>query len=92
MTDPRHLAPGGLEVLRDMIPPAVRKAIYAVYLVAGIVLGVLAIVGDWAWLAKGQEVYAYLGIPVGIIAITNVVPNALVVAAPAEHVDPDEVV
>lgn len=77
-----------LEVLRDMIPSAIRKAIYAAYLVAGVVIGVLAIIVDAAsWMDTTQEVYAYLGIPVGAIALTNVVPNALVVATPAEHVD-----
>lgn len=81
-----------LEVLRDMIPPAIRKTIYAAYLVAGIVIGVLAIVVDAAsWLGTTQEVYAYLGIPVGAIALTNVVPNALVTATPAAHVDEDAV-
>lgn len=83
----KHAYPSGLEVLRDMIPAPVRKAIYAVYLVSGIVLGVLAIVGDWAWLDTGQEIYAYLGIPVGAIAVTNVTPNSLVAV---ERVDTDE--
>ena len=73
-----------LEIIRDMIPPAIRKVIYAAYLVAGVVLGVLPIIftDGVYWLDVTLRVYAYLGVPVGAIALTNVVPNALVTVEP----------
>lgn len=65
----------GLDALRDLIPVPARKVVYAVYGLAGIVIGILQIVaGNASWMDTVVSVYAYLGIPVGAIALTNTVP------------------
>lgn len=56
--------------------PTARKVIYAVYAIAGLVLGGIqawyGVIGDTpTWLAQYLAVYGYLGIPVGGLAIAN---------------------
>lgn len=53
-----------------------RKVIYAIYAIAGLVLGGIqawyGVIGDTpTWLAQYLAVYGYLGIPVGGLAIAN---------------------
>lgn len=54
--------------------PTARKAIYATYVVVGLILGsIQAWYGDGApdWLGQYLAVYGYVGIPVGGLAIAN---------------------
>lgn len=66
-----------MDVLRELIPHPARKMIYAVYALAGVVLGAvttgLAAAGaaDPVALTVSLAVYAYLGGPVGVIASAN---------------------
>lgn len=56
--------------------PKIRKVIYGVYVVAGLILGGIqawyGVIGENpVWLAQYLAVYGYLGIPVGGLAIAN---------------------
>lgn len=57
--------------LLQRIPPGVRAFIYGAYAVAGVVLGIIQIVGEPSWFSEAMEVYAYLGIVLGITASAN---------------------
>ena len=64
-------------LLVDIIPPELRKPIYAVYAVIGVVLGALqvALDPDPSWLITSLAVYTFLGGAIGALASANT--NAL---------------
>lgn len=69
-------------LLVDIIPAELRKPIYAVYAVIGVVLGALqvALEPDPAWLITALAVYTFLGGAIGALASANT--NSLTVTTP----------
>ena len=60
--------------LTDIIPSAYRKAVYAVYALAGVVLGALGIAyvaAEPTWLKTALAVYAFVGTALGATAHAN---------------------
>lgn len=55
--------------LTDVIPAKVRKYIYALFALAGIVVGALAVAGQDV--GKAPDVLAYLSIALGLTAASN---------------------
>ena len=55
--------------LTDILPAKVRKYVYAVYALAGVVVGALAVAG--VEVGKAPDVLAYLGIALGLTAASN---------------------
>ena len=55
--------------LTDIIPAKARKYVYAVFALAGIVIGALAIAG--VDVGKAPDVLAYVGIALGLTAASN---------------------
>ena len=55
--------------LQDIIPAKARKYVYAVYALAGVVIGALAIAG--VDVGKAPDVLAYVGIALGLTAASN---------------------
>lgn len=58
--------------------PLVRKVIYGVYIVAGVILGAIQVgfaamegAGQPDWLTVTLAVYAFLSVPVGSLALVN---------------------
>ena len=60
-------------MLVDIIPPELRKPIYAVYAVIGVVLGALqvALDPDPSWLITSLAVYTFIGGAIGALASAN---------------------
>lgn len=56
-------------MLKDIIPARFRKAVYAAYALAAVVIGALVIAGVNT--GKAPDVLAYLGIAVGAVAAQN---------------------
>ena len=62
-----------MEIVRDLVPPTARKVIYALYIVAGLVIGAIAVAtGGLEWTAAAERVLAYLAVPLAILAGVNV--------------------
>lgn len=59
-------------MLKDIIPPRYRRAVYAAYTLAATVIGALNVAGVST--GKAVEVIAYLGIAVGAVAAGNTNP------------------
>lgn len=59
--------------LTDVLTPGLRKALYALLFVAGVVLGALKIAGVDTGAAA--EVLAYVGAALGLTAASNVTDN-----------------
>lgn len=59
--------------LTDLLTPQIRKYLYAAYVLAGIVVGALAVAG--VDVGKAPDVLAYLSIPFGALAASNVSPD-----------------
>ncbi|WBL18532.1 hypothetical protein [Citricoccus sp. NR2] len=63
-------------IIRDTIPGAYRKAIYAGYAVLGVIIGAIQVgyasaeLGQPTWLTVALSVYAFVGGAVGITATT----------------------
>jgi len=61
--------------------PIVRKVIYTVYVIAGILIGALQVAysalggGQPDWLTVALSVLAYLSIPIGGLALANTPPQ-----------------
>lgn len=55
--------------LTDIIPAKARKYIYALFALAGVVIGALAIAG--VDVGKAPDVLAYIGIALGLTAASN---------------------
>lgn len=58
--------------------PNVRKVIYGIYIVAGVILGAVQVAfasiagaGQPDWLTVSLAVYAFLSVPVGSLALVN---------------------
>lgn len=69
-----------MNILTDIIPAAWRKAVYAVYAVAGVTIGAVDVALDPnpAWLTTTLAVYAFLGTALGLVAASNVtVPQSI---------------
>lgn len=64
--------------LADILPPATRKKLYAVYALIGVVLGAIQVgygaasAGQPTWLGVALAVYSFLGAPLGLTAYANV--------------------
>lgn len=56
--------------LTDIIPARYRRYVYAVYALAGLVVGALAVAG--VDVGSAPDVLAYLGIGLGVTAASNV--------------------
>jgi len=65
-------------MLTDVIPAAWRKPIYAVYALAGVVLGAwqLAVEPDPHWLVTAFVIYGFVGGAIGATAASNTPPTA----------------
>lgn len=59
--------------LNDLLSPTIRKYLYAAYVLAGFVVGALAVAG--VDVGKAPDVLAYLAIPFGALAASNVTPT-----------------
>lgn len=66
--------------------PVVRKVIYAVFVLAGLVIGATQVAyasiegaGQPTWLTAALAVYAFLSIPIGSLALANAPTEAQVV-------------
>lgn len=60
-------------VVRELIPAKARIVIYALYAVAGLVVGsIVAATGGVEWTAAAERVLAYLAVPLAVIAGVNV--------------------
>jgi len=55
--------------LTDIIPAKARKYIYALFALAGVIIGALAIAG--VDVGKAPDVLAYIGIALGFTAASN---------------------
>lgn len=74
--------------LGSVIPSAtVRKIIYSAYVILLVVAGALQVAfaapelgGQPTWLSIALNVLAYLGVPIGGLAIANAVPSAIAIA------------
>ena len=68
--------PQGMDAVRALIPLAVRRALYALYVLAGVAVGALTVAYDVTphWLDVTTRVLAYLATPVGALALVNAVP------------------
>lgn len=55
--------------LTDILPPAARKYLYALYFVAVVVVGALAVAE--VSVGKAPDVLAYLGGALGLVAASN---------------------
>lgn len=55
--------------LNDILPDPVRRYVYAAYVVAGLVIGALAVAG--VDVGKAPDVMTYLAIPLGALAASN---------------------
>lgn len=64
--------------LTDLIPPGARRWIYGAYVLAGIAAGAaqVALEPDPTWLVKAVDVLAYLSVPIGGLAVSNVATPA----------------
>lgn len=60
--------------LTDLFTPQIRKVLYAVYTLVGIVLAILGI-ADYD-VTTALEIYAYVGVALGLTAASNVKPPA----------------
>lgn len=58
-----------MNLLTDIIPATGRKYVYALYALAGVIVGALAIAG--VDVGKAPDVIAYLGIALGLTAASN---------------------
>lgn len=63
-----------MEVVRDLVPAEARKIIYAIYIVAGLMVGSVAVATDGTldWVPAAERVLAYLAVPLAILAGLNV--------------------
>lgn len=63
-----------MEIVRELVPAAARKIIYAVYVVAGLVIGSVAVAtqGTLEWVEPAERVMAYLAVPLALLAGVNV--------------------
>jgi TRAP-type C4-dicarboxylate transport system permease small subunit len=68
------------------LPPAARKAVYAIYGACALVVACVDVgyasanVADPTWLKITQDVLAYLAAPVGVLAVSNTPASASEVA------------
>lgn len=58
--------------LTDIVPAPVRKYLYALYALAGLVVGALAVAG--VDVGKTPDVLAYIGAALGAVAASNTPP------------------
>ena len=62
-----------MDHVRTLVPPAARRWIYAVYVLAGLVVGAVTVAtGGLDWTAAAERVLAYLAVPLGVLAGVNV--------------------
>lgn len=62
-----------MEIVRELVPSGARKIIYAVYVVAGLIVGSVQAAGVGAeWVAPALDVLAYLAVPLALLAGVNV--------------------
>ena len=62
-----------MEHVRTLIPPAARHWIYAVYILAGLIVGAVTVAtGGLDWTAAAERVLAYLAVPLAVLAGVNV--------------------
>ena len=77
-----------------LLPPMVRKYLYAAYGVVGLVVACVDVYfgsSDPAWVQPTQDVLAYLAVPMGVLAASNTPASAAEVAdAVAEAQTPVE--
>lgn len=69
-----------MNLLTDIVPAHVRKYLYALFALAGIIVGALNIADIDT--GKAAEVIAYIGIALGITAASNVPASE-----PRDHID-----
>lgn len=70
--------------------PVVRKAIYGIYIVTGVILGAVQVAfaaiegaGQPDWLTVVLAVYAFLSVPVGSLALVNTTAGETQTSDPA---------
>lgn len=63
-----------MNLLTDVVPAHVRKYLYALFALAGIIVGACQIAG--VDVGKVPEVLAYVGIALGLTAASNTPPPA----------------
>lgn len=62
-----------MEYVRELVPARARQLIYAVYIVAGLVVGAIQASGAAvAWVEPALAVLAYLAVPLAVLAGANV--------------------
>ena len=62
-----------MDHVRTLIPPAARRWIYAVYILAGLIVGAVTVAtGGLDWTAAAERVLAYLAVPLAVLAGVNV--------------------
>ena len=62
-----------MDHVRTLVPPAARRWIYAIYILAGLVVGAVTVAtGDLDWTAAAERVLAYLAVPLAVLAGVNV--------------------
>lgn len=62
-----------MDHVRTLIPPAARRWIYAVYILAGLIVGAVTVAtGGLDWTAAAERVIAYLAVPLAVLAGVNV--------------------
>lgn len=62
-----------MEIVRELVPPKARMVIYAVYILAGLVIGACAVIGGMeVWTEPAERVMAYLAVPLAVLAGVNV--------------------
>lgn len=63
--------------LKDILPPTLRKPIYAIYAIVGFVVGCIQVgfsaaeVGHPVWLTVAWAVYGFSGSAIGVVASAN---------------------
>jgi len=72
--------------LKDALPPKGRKIAYIAYVLLGVIIGAFQIIYDTdpTWLVKTFNVWAYLGLALGLTAASNVTTSGPEVAAADE--------
>ena len=62
-----------MDHVRTLIPPAARRWIYAIYILAGLIVGAVTVAtGGLDWTAAAERVLAYLAVPLAVLAGVNV--------------------
>ena len=57
-----------MDHVRTLIPPAARRWIYAIYILAGLIVGAVTVAtGGLDWTAAAERVLAYLAVPLAVL-------------------------